>query len=50
MSLYQPLKGYEIFEQIGSGAFGRVYKAKRRVDNQELAVKVNMNTVAKDEF
>lgn len=43
MSLYQPLKDYEIFEKIGSGAFGSVYRAKRVTDGYELAIKVKNN-------
>lgn len=34
------LADYEIIEQLGSGVFGKVYKAKRKSDNKIIALKV----------
>lgn len=43
MSHHEDINGYEIAEIIGSGAFGNVYKALRKIDGYEFAMKVRKN-------
>lgn len=34
------MENYEILGMVGEGSFGRVYKAKRKENNETVAVKV----------
>lgn len=38
-SIENHLDNYEIFESVGSGSFGMVYRGKSRLDNQDVAIK-----------
>ena len=38
--LQEDNSGYEILEKLGSGAFGIVYRALRKADGCEFAIKV----------
>jgi len=43
------IKGYEIEKKLGAGGFGAVYLARRKKDNERVAVKVMLSKVAVDE-
>jgi DNA-directed RNA polymerase subunit RPC12/RpoP len=43
------IKGYEIEKRLGAGGFGAVYLARRKKDNERVAVKVMLSRVAVDE-
>ena len=34
------IKGYDLFEQLGEGAYGAVYRARQPLVDREVAVKV----------
>ena len=44
------LKNFDVMERIGKGSFAKVYKVRRKVDNQIYALKkVNLSKMKKKE-
>ena len=44
------LKNFDVMERIGKGSFAKVYKVRRKVDNQIYALKkVNLGKMKKKE-
>lgn len=43
------IAGYEIEKKIGVGGFGAVYLARRKKDNEKVAVKIMLSRIAVDE-
>ncbi|GAB4530332.1 MAG: hypothetical protein Kow0063_08280 [Anaerolineae bacterium] len=45
-ALAQTVRGYELIEQIGQGAFGVIYRARQRLVDRQVAIKVILPPLA----